>query len=391
MARIILHIGQSKTGTTAIQHFLSVNREPLRGLGVLYPDIRNRGVFLGATDHNLVAWSLVGKISPIGVPFNAFFENVEKDLRQNAAVHTVILSAEAFLGEPHIWDFDSEDAWRQANRNKIETLSSLLQGHQVTILVYLRRQDYWVNSAFNHLIKIEGLVGKRLYSDIHQFIESLAPRMDYAEELGTWSEHFGRDSIVVRPYERAQLVGGDAVSDFLVQTGLAVHKNRLIHPDRQEVKNPGLPRDVMEVKRILNRVPKSKPEERVLIWALQRIGTNRPSAHPEWDFLLTNTQRKALLERFDAPNRVVAECYLGSGHGALFQDTASLMCAEDTVDYPGLHAASALEIALLLNRLLHSWPARKLYARHLIGDWLRQNIMPVYLFFLPSYRRWIGK
>jgi hypothetical protein len=27
----------------------------------------------------------------------------------------------------------------------------------------------------------------------------------------------------------------------------------------------------------------------------------------------------------------------------------------------------------------------------LIGDWLRQNIMPVYLFFLPSYRRWIGK
>jgi capsular polysaccharide export protein len=387
MAHFILHIGQSKTGTTAIQHFLAANRGVLRSMGVLYPDIRNKGVCLGATDHNLVVWALIGKISPIGVPFQDFLESVEAELRQDPALHTVILSSESFLGEPHIWDFDSEDVWRQANREKIQTLHRLLQGHEVTILVYLRRQDYWVNSAFNHIIKIEGLLGRCLYSDIQQLIEHLAPRLDYAQELRAWSEHFGRDAMVVRPYEKSQLVDGDAVSDFMVRTGLSDFGSRFVRPDYQESRNLGLPRDVLEVKRILNRVPKTKPEERVLIWALQKIGTEMPPAKPEWDFLLTSSARCALIERYASANREVAECYLATGTGALFRDP--LPHTRKEAEYPGLLTERALEIMMRLYCTLESMSARWLYWRYVVGDLARRHFFCGYIFLRPIYRKFV--
>ena len=40
MTRLILHIGAAKTGTTAIQAFLSFNRAALEKGGVWYPDPR---------------------------------------------------------------------------------------------------------------------------------------------------------------------------------------------------------------------------------------------------------------------------------------------------------------------------------------------------------------
>ncbi|MFA6900010.1 MAG: hypothetical protein WC256_07360 [Desulfurivibrionaceae bacterium] len=385
MARFILHIGQSKTGTTAIQHFLAANRSVLRSMGILYPDIRNRGVCLGATDHNLVAWSLIGKISPIGVPFKDFLEGVEAELRQYSTLHTVILSAEAFLGEPHIWDFDSEELWRQANQQKIQTLHRLLQGHEVSVLVYLRRQDYWVNSAFNHIVKVEGLVGRCLYSNIQELTEHLAPRLNYAQELRAWGEHFGRDAMVVRPYEKSQLVDGDAVSDFLVRIGLSGCSSRFVRPNYQESRNPGLPRDVLEVKRILNRVPKSKSEERVLIWALQKIGTEMPTPNLEWDFLLTSSERCALIERYASANREVAESYLASGTGALFRDP--LPHASKEAEYPGLLAERVLAIMIRLYRTVESMSARWLYWRYVVGDLARRHFFCGYIFLRPIYRK----
>lgn len=43
MATVYLHIGTMKTGTSALQRFLSDNREYLKQQGVLYPDL-NQGM-----------------------------------------------------------------------------------------------------------------------------------------------------------------------------------------------------------------------------------------------------------------------------------------------------------------------------------------------------------
>lgn len=387
MSRVILHIGQSKTGTTAIQHFLAANRDGLRQAGVLYPDIRNRGMSLGATDHNLVAWALIGKKSRIGVPIEDFMSDVERELKQDSRLHTVILSAEAFMGEPHIWEFESEADWRNANTAKIETLRQLLRDHEVSVFAYLRRQDYWVNSAFNHIVKTEGLVGRRLYPDIASFVEHVAPRLDYGRELEAWAQHFGSKALIIRPYEKAKLIGGDAVLDFCARVGLAEIAAGLKRSQARESANLGLPRDVFEVKRILNRIPKSKPDERVLIWALQRIGVEMPSRCREWDSLLTSAERLALVSRFDETNSLVASRYSVSDDAVLFREPAPTQASG--VAYPGLQADRASEVMLRLLKVMNSYPARRLRWRYLLGDWTRRKAFWAYLLLRPLYKRLI--
>jgi capsular polysaccharide export protein len=386
MARVILHIGQSKTGTTAIQHFLAANRDGLRRAGILYPDIRNRGVALGATDHNLVAWALIGKVSRIGVPIREFMADVERELEQDGHLHTVILSAEAFMGEPHIWEFESVADWRAANLAKIECLRQLLSDHDVSVFAYLRRQDYWVNSAFNHIVKTEGLIGRQIYANIQEFIDNIAPRLDYAAELDIWARHFGRHALIIHPYEKAQLHEGDAVTDFCRRTGLAgAITNDFRRPSAIEAANLGLPRDIFELKRILNRIPKSKPEERVLIWAMQTLSASMPSPDKQWDFLLSSAERNELFKRLGDCNLRLTE-YFGIEAGKPFF-REPLPAVDPARDYPGLSIAKAAEVAIRLHRLRKSFAARRLYLRYVLGDLLRRRFLGLYWMLRPVFLR----
>jgi hypothetical protein len=388
VARVILHIGQSKTGTTAIQHFLAANRDGLRQAGVLYPDICNHGVPLGAADHNLVAWSLIGKKSRIKVRIEDFVSDVEMELRRDSRLHTVILSAEAFMGEPHIWDFESEADWRAANIAKIEALRQILRNHDVFVFAYLRRQDYWVNSAFNHIVKTEGLIGRHLYANIHDFIESIAPRLDYAEELDAWACAFGNQAMIVHPYEKAQLQGGDAVADFCKRIGLSDVSTGFVRPQTQEAANLGLPRDVFEVKRILNRVPKSKSEERVLIWILQGIGVEMPPLDRQWDFLLSSVERNNLLNRYECCNSRLARQFAKDERKPFFSEPRPAIDAG--CEYPGLSIEKATELLLRLYRVRRSSVAKRLLVRYVVGDLLRRRCLWMYWLLRPLFL-WISR
>ncbi|MGH1398028.1 MAG: hypothetical protein ACRBCT_02330 [Alphaproteobacteria bacterium] len=60
--KLILHIGQSKTGTTSLQYFLHANKEKLSEMGILYPDVYRANKPVGKYEHNSFADSLSGLI-----------------------------------------------------------------------------------------------------------------------------------------------------------------------------------------------------------------------------------------------------------------------------------------------------------------------------------------
>lgn len=49
-ARVVLHVGLPKTGTTYLQSLLGLHREQLRDVGVLYPFVGPQAMFLGAVE-----------------------------------------------------------------------------------------------------------------------------------------------------------------------------------------------------------------------------------------------------------------------------------------------------------------------------------------------------
>lgn len=391
MARVILHIGQSKTGTTAVQRFLARERATFRRYGVLYPDIQKGGRGQGAGDHNLVAWSLVDKLSPLAKPFEVFWEDIARHLKVESDIHTVLLSAEGFFGEPHPWAFDSIAEWRLANEKKIQRLQSALREHHVTIIAYFRRQDLWVDSAFKHTVKVQRLIGKQLYDTPEKFTRALKERLDYASEMSLWQRYFPEAEIIVRPYEQQKLYREDAVADFLSVLGLDKLDFQKFPVATANHRNVGLPRDVLEFKKILNRLQFSKARERVLIAALEEIAGDFTSKHSAWDNVLSPTERSAMVEEYSESNERLKQWARSSVRSDVpfFEPIAS--GAEMEPAYPGLTAQRALEVGMRLERVLCTRQSKMLYAKYRLGEIARAKFGRLYPFVVPIVKRIIRR
>jgi len=371
MTQYILHIGYGKTGTTALQRFLASNREELRERGILYPDAKVNGVWLGSFDHNMVARALVGRLGWWNTSLEAYLSQFEEQCRSTGA-HTVILSAESFMGFLQPWDFDSADAYWHALGNNAAHLAKILEGHQITIVVYLRRQDHWMDSAINQTIKYGGLLddgAARWPTEI--LVEKYAPRLDYARCLDAWAQAFPSATVKVGVYERGQLNDHGIVEDFfslirLPSDGL----KREVFNDAE--RNFRLSRDVLEVKRILNRVERPKYEERVLAACLRDISAEMGNANDDWP-LLTTAQREALAQKFASSNADVARRYLGRDDGILFKEPNPSAQPENEA-YPGLRIEAALEIIMRADRYMSSFSVRLQMFRHWAAEILRKNV-----------------
>ena len=268
--KIILHIGQSKTGTSAIQAFLTLNRAALRKQGVLYPNINKRGFTIDITSHNAVADALLGnKMFPY-LTADEYFEQFFKQAEIFNS-HTMILSAEHFFGgQPRVWDIQSEEEYFEKYQNKIRNLSKYLEGHEVEILVYLRPQVEWFASAINQTIRIEGLMSEgKVYEDDLQFLQLMKPLLNYQKILQTWQTELPPSKFQIVPYVRKNLFNKSSISDFLKQTNL----DNLSLPLKQEKMtiNASISREYIEYKKVLNTRPRSKLEERVIIKCLEDL------------------------------------------------------------------------------------------------------------------------
>ena len=96
--KIILHIGQSKTGTSAIQTYLTINKEKLLEQGFYFPMIRASGIQLNSGSHNSLADAVTGKKSFPYVEHTNFLNECISHAEKNN-IETILFSAEHFLGE----------------------------------------------------------------------------------------------------------------------------------------------------------------------------------------------------------------------------------------------------------------------------------------------------
>lgn len=196
---LYLHIGQHKTGTSTIQSFFWKNRNRIERDGILYPEIGMSG-----STHANFALSLPGKRddmlatmfsgaahdrSGVYKPYKGedadtlFAELGEQIERTNC--HAVLLSSECFM------------EWIEPAMLKI-LLDQYCQC-DVKIVLFLRRQDQWIQAVFNQVVKDPGLrYGGRL-EELPQI-----GMLDYRRTVQQWAEAFGKSNIMVRPYQKAK-------------------------------------------------------------------------------------------------------------------------------------------------------------------------------------------
>jgi hypothetical protein len=204
LARIVLHIGVEKTGTTTIQDFSARNADQLWKRGVLYPSGfgPNNHVALVAATGSYDSIRHLGPTEAWREPGDQvrFRSDVDRRLRavvRRAGRRTMLLSSEHMssrLGEPQI----------AALRDMLAPLTEAID-----VVVYLRRQDDVLLSLLSSHIKSGGTSGIDRLSGISW--------LDYDERLAKWERVFGPRHLAVRRYPPEN---GSLIEDFLAAARL---------------------------------------------------------------------------------------------------------------------------------------------------------------------------
>lgn len=291
----LLHIGAPKTGSTALQKFLSSNRKFLTNAGWEYPDVSLRGF-----GHHDLAFLLGGGYPPWALPQDRPLEDLLNDLINSVAdAYRIIISSENFFLFPNA----------SGTAELFEKAGFPLEF--VKVVVYIRRQDDAIISWYNQIVKALGYIGT-----IDDCISESRDLWDYEIQLDHWERVFGHENLIVRVYQKEELWQGDICHDFLQLMQLP--SNDFQWP--QESTNTRINRDVLEFQRLINRLPLSPPEKR----RFHKEMIELTSATSGMDLfndspILDVFQRKEILSSYTNSNTRVARMFLGRDQ--LFDET----------------------------------------------------------------------
>jgi hypothetical protein len=336
--RLLLHLGQHKTGSKALQAYLAHNRQVLRELGILYPVEDSPAHTIPAYSHSQfrlfallrrdalaitsveaaarVFWEpLAGYCQPFTTTRD-LFESWEAE-RLRLGSESLLVSAEDLFDMHTAHELGFSLAVVQVGARLLAELAAAF-AYDVRLVVYLRRQDHLLGTHYGQLIK--GSSAQDL--DMAAFATAFGPRLDSRRLLSCWEAAFGREAIQVRPYEPELLPAG-IVGDFFPNVlGLPVPA-RCREPEADvESVNRSLGRDFIEYLRLLNRRQANGQEvcsrDAVLRTALRhQAALGGPRGIAAW---LSPRQRRQLLDRHGSGNAHIARAFLGREDGRLFAE-----------------------------------------------------------------------
>jgi len=300
MAKIelFLHIGMGKTGTSAIQNFLDINRKNLiTQYNCLYPNFSSSTYDEGRC-HNHAQWYRDFKNNDEG-----FVNEIRKLIifAENHGINKIVLSYEG-------WIFQKELAAR------VHTISESFNNLEIKTISYLRRADQWFESAWkqwgykqfdNHedyLIKVNNLY-QRILNSYEQ-----------------WESIHGKENIIVRPYEKQQLPNG-ILYDFMAYLG--IDYDSFLWEKNEETNlalNLGFDRDVLEVMRLSRELIPAIHDNHMADLFADLLGDKFQKKPFEGLSILSPTQRLELINENLPFEQKLAQKFMNREDGGIFYD-----------------------------------------------------------------------
>ena len=241
--KVFLHIGFFKTGTSAVQEFLYINRSFLKANNYYYPD-------LGCNHHNclpaMMAFSAGSPVPPVSRMdecqkgaveiWNEIISGFEVSSLDN-----LIISAEMFV------DFSYKEQYHYL----VDEVKKYLSGYQVTVVVYLREHISYIRSMYQQIIK-DGDIFTKEEAFILNHLNGW--HMSFYPTLQNWARVFGKENMVVDIYE-GRTYGADGLyRDFLGKIGLCWDDSYKLPVQN---KNISVSPEWVEAKRVFNLINKA--------------------------------------------------------------------------------------------------------------------------------------
>lgn len=311
MATVYLNIGTPKTGTTAIQSFLRENEALLNRLGYCFPELSPEVGIRGYKDRN--GHFLICNAG-------SRYQYDEVIVRQKG-----FRAVERLAGQYPNIILSDEELWKSAGKR--EGLWQQIDeefrkiGCEMKVIVYLRRQDLFIQSLWNQNVKSKYMRRTETFEECMEGNLFRYFPLNYYRHLSKMTRYLKKENIIVRPYEEGQFEGSEhsIFSDFLQCIGL----NLTEAYTRETVRsNPGLRGNFIEIKRIINGVPRYREIEDFMEKPLRLANEHKVhnNLHAGCTMFASYEQQVEFLKKYEKSNRKVAEEFLGREDGKLFYD-----------------------------------------------------------------------
>lgn len=301
--KLTLHIGTHKTGTTTLQSTLEHNSQALRSAGFIYPTVPEKWEHAARNRNGY--WLNMAALERIE---STRLQEPEK-IAACRAMCTELLTqspCSLILSDERLWYNGTKKGFWPAVRSILEECGA----SEVTIVLYLRRQDLFAESLWAQFVK-QGNMSTELVDYINS--PKIMKVCDYARGIKTLQETFGAENLVVRIYDRAQLVEGDTVADFLSVVGIE-DRSAFVRPELP--RNPSLSPSTTLLKLQINRSPAYRAHDKDYLHKPAKA-ISAQDAERKGSFL-TPQQRAEYLALFAEGNEWVARECLGREDGVLF-------------------------------------------------------------------------
>lgn len=150
--------------------------------------------------------------------------SLENEIRSTENVGTIVLSNEHCSS-------------RLIESAEVERLIDFLRQfvESISVIVYLRRQDEMAFSMYSTRIR-----GGKPGGDPFVYAQNRGDFYNHNKLLNRWEEVVGRANIMVRTYDRSEMVGQDVVDDFLDTTEIGDNGYERGHAQNRSLSTEGL-------------------------------------------------------------------------------------------------------------------------------------------------------
>lgn len=304
----VIHIGVAKTGSKALQTFLSSELFRLQGVTGVYPSNGRTGIWHEPLHDDLLAGDTASLLAA-----------VTEAESEGAGL--------AFLSYEGLCDLPPS------------SIRDLRQGvGSATIVLFLRRQDQLVNSFYNQLIKAH----RSTIDDIEQFEQRLGSyqqSFDYRIILEKWSSVFGRASLRPVIYDKTR----SSVVSFFEALGLPM----TLDGHRPIVSNPALDAQGLSIFRHIKQHIRDAEALPIVIEAARKALSHRfIDTYSTGDvYVIDEAARRSIMQAYEPSNEWVRANF--------FETLPSLFPPVEPRDHAVIDFSFGREMALNLLREFH--------------------------------------
>jgi hypothetical protein len=292
LAKIYLHIGMPKTGSSALQAFLTMNHKLLQSKGFLYPNPNDfTQPFQTSSGNAVFLQSLIS---------NSKLDEIDDYLKLNCVENCDSI----FSYEGLFYEF----------KNNQETFFRAFKNYDIRIICYIRRLDNFIQSEFNQGVKNHNFCS-------FDILDRMAEQSGYSGCLINSLNFIDPSKMIIRPYEKNQFFGGNIYADFLNCIGLAWNKSFIL-PEKHV--NPSLCKEALLFRMFLNETGidrNSWIEKTTWNKYLQEYSISKSYGKPFQDHSIISTEKRLdIIKKNSEGDQLIAKMFLQRSDGLLFYE-----------------------------------------------------------------------